>query len=243
MLDDGNGRYLWIELADQLEGGIGVVEIVVAEGLALELLCRRNARPRFAIAVERGPLMRVLTVTHDFRKLAAERAVWNVVVVERTCEPVRDRGIVRGGPCIGFSRKLLAQLERHPALLPYRLEHALVIVGIDNHSDVGVVLGRRADHRGPADVDVLDRLRVGGVLGDGCLERIEVDHHQVDGADPMLVHRRLVRGVVAHGEEPAMHLGVQRFDPAVHHLGKAREIRNVTHRSAGRGDQFARPSR
>ena len=35
-----------------------------------------------------------------------------------------------------------------------------------------------------------------------------------------------------------MHLGMQRLDPAVHHLGKAGELGDVRHLQPGRGDRL-----
>jgi hypothetical protein len=49
-----------------------------------------------------------------------------------------------------------------------------------------VVLGRRPDHRRPADVDLLDGLLDGDPLADdGGLEGIQIDHHQFEGDDPV----------------------------------------------------------
>ena len=78
--------------------------------------------------------------------------------------------------------------------------------------------------------DLRDALRA---LGDGRLERIEVDHNQVDRADFMRGHGGGVFGIVAHRQQSAMDLGVQRLDPPVHHLGKAGQLGNVLHRKAG----------
>ena len=60
--------------------------------------------------------------------------------------------------------------------------------GVGQHRDVLPVLRRRAHHRRAADVDVLDRVfeRAAG-LGDGGLERVEVDDQQVDRADAVLL--------------------------------------------------------
>src|SRR2546427_4005574 len=38
------------------------------------------------------------------------------------------------------------------------VEHRFVLGGIGDDADAVVILGRRADHRGPSDVDLLDRL-------------------------------------------------------------------------------------
>src|SRR3546814_11178063 len=53
----------------------------------------------------------------------------------------------------------------------------------------------------------------------------------------MLLHRRDMRGVVAHREDTAVHGRVQSLDAAVHHLGKAGEvgyIENIVPRLAQR---------
>ena len=45
-------------------------------------------------------------------------------------------------------------------------------------------------------------------------------------------------GVVADREQPAMHLGMQGLDPAVHHLGKAGQFGNIPDRQSGRRDRL-----
>ena len=91
-----------------------------------------------------------------------------------------------------------------------------------------MVLRRRADERGPADVDVLDHL---GVLdtarGRGALERVEVHAHEIDRLDPVLVDRAHVLLARAHSQEPRVDLRVERLDPPVEDL---REARVVVHR-------------
>ena len=100
-----------------------------------------------------------------------------------------------------------------------------------------MVLGRRAHHGGAANVDILDDLVIAGAGGYGLLEWIEIDCNQIDRADFVCVHRSLVFGIVAYRKQAAMHLGVQRFDPAVHHFGKAGQVGNIAHRQAGLADQ------
>ena len=79
-----------------------------------------------------------------------------------------------------------------------------------------------------------------GVARDRGLERVQIDHEEVDRANAMRAHRRHVRVIVADGEQPAMDLGVQRLDPAVHHFGKAGEIGDVEHGQAGVRQRSAR---
>ena len=57
--------------------------------------------------------------------------------------------------------------------------------------------------------------------GDRLLERIQVHHHQLERHDALLGDRGHVVGAVAAAEDAAVDLGVERLDPAVHHLGKA----------------------
>ena len=73
---------------------------------------------------------------------------------------------------------------------------------------------------------------------DGFLERVEVDDEQVDRRDAMRLHRVGMFLVVADREQAAMHLGVQRLDPAVHHFGKARQLRDVLDLQPGRRDRL-----
>ena len=84
-----------------------------------------------------------------------------------------------------------------------------------------MVLGGRADHRRPADIDILDtglEIRTGG---DGRLERVEIDHDEVDRGDAVLVHRGNMGRIRAAGEDAAMNQRMQRLDPAIHDLRKA----------------------
>ena len=117
-------------------------------------------------------------------------------------------------------------------------QHQRVVAAVDHDGDVGVVLGGGADHGRPADVDVFDRGRELGVARDGCLERIEIDHQQIDRRDAVLPHRLRVLAIVADRQQAAMHFWMQRFDPAVHHFGKAGEFGDVGHLQSRCRDRF-----
>ena len=63
MLDDDHGRRAVAKLGGEVERGAGIVQVVVAELLALHLACLGNAgRVRPDRDVERGALVRVLAV-------------------------------------------------------------------------------------------------------------------------------------------------------------------------------------
>ena len=111
---------------------------------------------------------------------------------------------------------------------PVHLRNERAVVSrIDDHRDAGVVLGRTPDHGRPADVDVLHALRETRTPIEGRLERVEVDHQEVDGRDPVLRHGALMPGMPAYGEQTAMHQGMKRLNAPVHHLGEARQLRHV----------------
>ena len=67
----------------------------------------------------------------------------------------------------------------------------------------------------------------GARLRDGRLERIEVDHEKIDRRDAVRRHRGCMLRIVAHREQAAMHLRMQRLHPAVHHFRKAGELADV----------------
>ena len=108
-----------------------------------------------------------------------------------------------------------------------------ILRGAGGDGREGVILGRRADHRRPADVDVLDRLVERHARpGDRGLERIQIDHHQLEGEDAVLGQGLHVVGIIVPAEDAAVDLGVQRLEPAVHHLGKAGIVGDVADRNA-----------
>ena len=90
-----------------------------------------------------------------------------------------------------------------------------------------MVLGGGADHRRPADVDVLDHLVERRGAAQGVLERVEIDDQQIDRRDAVGDHRRLMGGLAANRQQAAMDARMQRLQPAVHHLGKSGQIGDV----------------
>ena len=94
-------------------------------------------------------------------------------------------------------------------------QHAVVTGGVDHHGAGAVVLGGAADHRGPADVDLLDALRVGRARGHRLLEGIEVDHDELERVDLQLVELRHVVRLGEVGQQPGVHPRVQGLDPPV----------------------------
>lgn len=116
-------------------------------------------------------------------------------------------------------------------------DDAVVVGGLDHDGDILVVLGGGADHGRAADVDVLDGIFQGATrLGDGRREGVEVDDYHVDGGDSMLGHDGVI--LIPTAENAAMNLGMQGLDPAIHHLGETRIVRDLGHRQTRVAQQF-----
>ena len=93
------------------------------------------------------------------------------------------------GPIMGEGpgRKLCPEHPRGRTGMRLQLiEKRGVVGGIDDHGHVRVILGRSAQHRRSADVDVLDRFLVAAVRArDGLCEGVEIDDEEVDRGDAM----------------------------------------------------------
>ncbi len=190
------------------------------------------AQPR--LGVERRPLVRVLPVGEVEHLLVSDRQVFGEVLVLHR-EPAADRGVVAGGLGEGLVGEPVAGRGRDLAGALLQLGADRVVgLGFDDDGDALVVLRRGADHRRPADVDVLDRDLVGDfVPGDSLLEGVEVDADEVDRLDPLALQRRHVLGVAAPRQERRVQPRVQGLHPAAEDLLLAGELGDVGHLEAG----------
>jgi hypothetical protein len=225
-----------IELGHQLHRRVGVVDVVVAQLLALDLLGGGDAGARAGEDIEGGGLMRVLAIAHGLLELAGDGLAPRPRLPRLAGEPGGDGRVIGRGAGVGAGGEPPAQVQRRRAMRLQRRQHLGHVLrpGADRY--IAMVLGRRADHRRPADVDVLDAGLEARATGHRRLERIEVHVQQVDRADAVLAHGRRVAGRVAHPQEAAVHHRVQGLHPAVHHLRKAGEVGDILHRQAGGGD-------
>ena len=146
VLDNGDGRAAG-EFAGQFEGGIGVVEIVEAQLLALNLLRRGEAGTRIApVGVEGGGLMRVLAVAQLLLQFAGEHRARRIIDAVLLGEPGGDRRVIGAGAGIGLSSELAAERQRGLALVGGHLGlHDGIVRRVGQHRDPGMIL------RGPAD--------------------------------------------------------------------------------------------
>ncbi len=229
--------------------GIGVDVVVVRHLLAVQLLGARYPAPLASVAarqVQGGPLVRVLPVPEHLaagpepadhvRQAGVPRGL--VRCVGRR-EPGGDRGVIGGRVGIGPRRQAAALLQREAAV-SHGLGHLRVHGRVGDDGDRGMVLRRRADHRRSPDVDLLDAVRRLRSAGHGPLERVEVGHEQAERRDLERVELSTVPALGGIGEQPRVHLRVQRLDPAVQAFGEAGDLLDPGHRQAGRRDHRRR---
>ena len=239
MLDDDQGRLG--KLGRQLISRIGVVEVVVTELLALELLGRRHPRPGRAADVERRLLMRVFAVTQFFLERGGDDQRLGEILARLAREPLRHRRIIGRGAGKGGAGEASAEIEAGRSVMRGHLLQHLVVIRRRRHDrHVGVVLGGGADQRRSADVDIFHALIERRALGHGRGEGIEIHCHQIDGRDAVFPDRIHVRWVAALGQYSAMHRGVQRLDPAVEHFRKLGDRSHLLDREPGLDQRLGR---
>ncbi len=177
--------------------------------------------------------MRVLAIAQHLRERPGKDAAARRGLVQRPGHPGAHRRIIGPGARIGDLRQPAPEGEGGLPAMRVQLGQKRRVIGhVHHHIDEAVILCRRPDHRRPADVDIFHAGRVIRALRHGFLERVEIDHQKVDRADPVRLHRRDMRRVVAQRQKPAMHHRVQGLDAPVHHLGKAGDLGHVAHRKA-----------
>ena len=102
------------------------------------------------------------------------------------------------------------------------VEHRLIVRRLHHDCDIVMIFSSSADHRRSADVDILDAVFLRSTFIDRRLERIKIDHQQIDGRDAVILHRFRVIGIVANCQQSAMYIRMQRLDAAIHHFRKSR---------------------
>ena len=237
-----------MDLPDEVPGGVAVEQVVVGELFALELFGAGDAALLPARdLVEGRPLVRVLAVAQDGRPPQREvdprRQLRGRLGRLAPCQIARDLRVIGRRVREGLPRQPVAQLVGEGPIVG--IEHRRdLLVGrrIDHHRDIGVVLRGRADHRRSANVDVLDRLfERHARFADRLQKGIEVDDHQVDRQDSVLVHSSPVLGVRSNPEQSAVHARVQRLDPPIEHLRKSRQLGDVAHGQSVLPEEARRP--
>jgi len=229
MFDDDAGWRL--ETFYAFPGCIGVGEIVVGEFLALQLAGRdQGARRGMQIAIQRCALMRIFAITqilhfHEAAIGLCGKFAARAVGLQRR-QIIADGCIVIRDAIEGRHRQCKARAVRQCATgTPQFVEHGVVLCRVGDYADAAPVLGGRAHHGRAADVDVFDGVfQRAARLGNGRLERIEIDHQQVDGWNFRSGQRLHVGSYFAPRQQPAMDARMQRLDAAIEHFRETRVI-------------------
>ena len=229
-----------IELPHDRKGCVGILYVIVGHLLAIELpgIGQRIGHP-FAAAVELGLLVRILAVAERLNQIELQE---QLLVEPRFFTHVRsDHRIVLGGMGICLGRELQPQSGSRIAVSPNLRKDRVIIRRVAHYGHVLVVLGRTAQHRRSADVDILDRLvHRHPFAGDRLTEGIEIHAHHVDELDAVLPQRFQVVRIVAASQQAAVHLGMERLDTSVADLREPRHIADVDHLHAAFSQQFHR---
>ena len=246
-----------VVLAHGRPRGVHVEVVVVRHLLALMLRGVGEAMlgSRVVVAaVERGGLVRVLAVAQVLRLREAERAGGGELVAlcgigGRSLAQLRTHP-AGDGPVVGVrglehaQRQLRTRLARGGAAIGAHLGQDAVVAGrVSDHGHALEVLRGAAQHRRPADVDVLDARGEVRPASHRLLERVEIHHHHVDHMDAVFGRLRHMVGVVALRKQAAVDHRVQRLHTAVHHLGELRHLVDGRDRHPGLGDGARRAAR
>ena len=175
--------------------------------------------------------MRVFAVAHILHLFPLTRQnvgevlrLFTVFVKAR--EVVRNRGVVLGGVRKNFLCKCQAHLRRDAPRLNGG-NYAVIVRGIHDHGDGFMVLRRRTDHRGSADVDVFNReFKCAVRTRNRLFEGVKVHAHDIDRADVVFFKGLHVFGNAAARENPGVNVGVKRLHATVQHFGKPGVVRH-----------------
>ena len=145
----------------------------------------------------------------------------------------RDPGVVGRGVAERLDCQGSPQAVGHAAAVGDRGEDRGIAIGRRHDRQAGLVLRRGADHRRPADVDLLDELveRDPGSLGGGG-ERVEVHHDELERSDRCRCQLAAMIDEPPIGEDAGVDPGMERLDPPVEHLRRTRYRRDVRHGQA-----------
>ena len=212
------------EIAHDIEGGSGVLDIVIGHLFALQLLGRGEREGNGLLSsVELGLLVGVLAITERLLEVVFEEQL--LVEAGLLAHIGSDAAVVLGGVGIRLSGELQAGVKRGVAAFANLGKHTIVVRRVANDSNIVVVLGRRAEHRGTAYVDLLDGFcHRSALFGDGLAERIEIDADQVDELNAVLTECLQVARHIAACQQSTMHLGVEGLDTTIADFGETRHL-------------------
>ncbi len=189
----------------------------------MQLLGERS----LARKIERRAILRILAVAQRLRDGDGQRERTGKLAREQTgFEIARDRGIVFGRAFEGARREPLA----HRGIDAVRQGGCDlgVLRRIAEHGNVLEVLGRSANQRNAADIDLLECfLERRARARDGFFERIQIDDDVVELRNLVLRGFFIVFGIAAVRKNRPEDFGVQRLDAAVEERRKTGQLADV----------------
>ncbi len=196
------------------------------------------------LAVERRTLVQVLAVAQVVHFFEHDRQATRKDVARDLVEVGGDLGVVGGHGAEGLRGKASASLGADLAELAHLVDDQLVVAGIRRRRHAGGVARRGTQEGGAPDVDHLDRLVQADELGaDRRGERLDVDNHEVDQADPLLAELLELGGNVAPGEDSGVDSVVEGLDLSADERQLASQFGDRGHRHSLAGQEFARSVR
>ena len=229
MFEDGQRRRVLAELADERGRGGEVENVVVGKFLPVQLF-----EVVVELAVERRRLVRIFAVAQRLRQRREniERR-WQAGGRRRLEFFLQMRGngaVISRGAGKNFRRQFAAQFQRCVAAPGNLFRNLRVIKRVHHHRHAVMIFRRAAQHRRPADINVLNRIVQAHVrLGDGLLERIKIHHDEINRLNAMCADGGFVRLVAANEQQAAVDFRMQGFDAAIEHFGKAGVFADVFH--------------
>ena len=211
----------------------------------MQQLCTRDTGLcDVTLAIEAGLLVRILTVAHGLNTLvlyaeSTRKLAFTGIAVEPT-QIVRDRGVVTRGVLERLGRQVEPKgFTDDPVMRTHVFDHSIIVSSIHDHGYEGMVLRGRTQDRRTTDVDVLDRHgQIAIWLGDGRLEGVQIDDHEIDGANVVVVHHLCVD--ITSSKQTTVYLGVQGLDSTVHHFWEAGVFGYLYDTNASGFDLFCR---
>ena len=119
-----------------------------------------------------------------------------------------------------------ADLFSHGTLEAIHFRYDIPIAGwVDDDSLILEILSGGSEHRGPADVNLLERLiERYAVPGDGSLKRIQIDDNKIDRGDVEFGKLLAVGRIFRDCKEPRVDLRMERLYTAIENLGEPRHV-------------------
>ena len=179
------------------------------------------------VTVKGGILVRIVAIT----QLTVERQtdIKGLLSQLALIQEAADRRIIAGGSQKHLAGQSLPSRQRGvPFMFCHFLQDHRIVGGIANHRHPLVVLGRRPQHGWTTDIDVFDRLLQRHILfGHRLLKGIQIDRDKINDRDLMFGRVSLVLIMVPTLKQSTVDFRVQRLDPPVKQLGKARVITHI----------------